>query len=43
MEGLREQGIDDLSTVSIGVLEPDGRFSFFTAEQHEPAQDRPVD
>jgi uncharacterized membrane protein YcaP (DUF421 family) len=36
-EALREQGIDDLADVRFGVLEPDGRFSFFTAEEHEPA------
>lgn len=42
-EALREQGIDDLSTVRIGVLEPDGRFSFFTEQHHEPAQERPAD
>jgi uncharacterized membrane protein YcaP (DUF421 family) len=39
-EGLREQGIDDLSKVSIGVLEPDGKFSFFTQQDHEPPQEK---
>jgi uncharacterized membrane protein YcaP (DUF421 family) len=28
LEGAREQGIDDLAKVRLGVLEPDGRFSF---------------
>ena len=28
-EQLREQGIDDVRKVSLGVLEPDGRLSFF--------------
>jgi uncharacterized membrane protein YcaP (DUF421 family) len=36
-EALREQGIDDLAKVRFGVLEPDGKFSFFTEEDHEPA------
>jgi uncharacterized membrane protein YcaP (DUF421 family) len=32
----REQGIDDLAKVRVGIIEPDGRFSFicFDAEQH---------
>jgi uncharacterized membrane protein YcaP (DUF421 family) len=41
-EALREQGIDDLSKVRYGVLEPDGKFSFFTAEEHEPAPEKDV-
>jgi uncharacterized membrane protein YcaP (DUF421 family) len=36
-EALREQGIDDLAKVRFGVLEPDGKFSFFTDEEHQPA------
>jgi uncharacterized membrane protein YcaP (DUF421 family) len=36
-EALREQGIDDLAKVRFGVLEPDGKFSFFTEEDHQPA------
>jgi uncharacterized membrane protein YcaP (DUF421 family) len=39
-EGLREQGIDDISKVKYGVLEPDGKYSFFTEEDHEPAPDK---
>ena len=39
-EALREQGIDDLSTVRLGLLEADGKFSFFTAQEHEPAPDK---
>lgn len=37
IEGARLQGIDDLGKVRLGVLEPDGRFSFiqFRGEQHE--------
>jgi uncharacterized membrane protein YcaP (DUF421 family) len=33
----REQGIDDLSKVRVGILEPDGRFSFIQDDpkQHE--------
>lgn len=36
-EALREQGIDDLSKVKVGILEPDGKYSFFTEEDHQPA------
>ena len=40
-EALREQGIDDLSKVRVGVLEPDGRYSFFTDEDHpQPAPEK---
>jgi uncharacterized membrane protein YcaP (DUF421 family) len=39
-EGLREQGIDDLSKVKFGVLEPDGKYSFFTQEEHQPAPEK---
>lgn len=38
-EGARMQGIDDLGSVRLGVLEPDGRFSFLTrspGEDHHP-------
>lgn len=42
MEGLREQGIDDVSKVSVGVLEPDGKLSFFTEQDHDPAPEQPV-
>lgn len=38
---MREQGIDDLSQVRVGNLEPDGKFSFFTRQDHRPAPDRP--
>jgi uncharacterized membrane protein YcaP (DUF421 family) len=41
-QALREQGIQDLSEVSFGVLEPVGRFSFFTAAEHEPAPEKSV-
>ena len=40
MEGMREQGIDDLSKVKYGVLEPDGTYSFFTQEEHQPAPEK---
>jgi uncharacterized membrane protein YcaP (DUF421 family) len=36
-EALREQGIDDVGQVHVGVLEPDGKYSFFTKDDHEPA------
>jgi uncharacterized membrane protein YcaP (DUF421 family) len=41
-EALRQQGIDDLRAVKVGILEPDGNFSFFTAQDHEPPPDKPV-
>ena len=40
-EALREQGIDDVAKVKVGVLEPDGKFSFFTSEDHQPAPENP--
>jgi len=40
-EALREQGIDDVAKVKVGVLEPDGKFSFFTSEDHQPAPESP--
>jgi uncharacterized membrane protein YcaP (DUF421 family) len=40
LEALREQGIDDLSKVEVGLLEADGKFSFFTQEEHEPAPEK---
>ena len=39
-EALREQGIDDLAGVRVGILEPDGKFSFFTGEDHAPPQEK---
>ena len=39
-EALREQGVDDLTAVRIGVLEPDGKFSFFTSQDHQPPQEK---
>ena len=39
-EGLREQGIDDVGKVSVGVLEPDGKLSFFTEQDHQPPQEK---
>lgn len=40
-EALRQQGIEHLRDVRLGVLEPDGNFSFFTAEPHQPPPDSP--
>lgn len=37
-EGLREQGIDDVRTVAVGILEPDGKFSFFTQSNGDSQQ-----
>ena len=39
----RAQGIADLGEIAVGVLEPDGRFSFIKADQaggQPPDQDR---
>lgn len=41
-EALREQGIDDLTDVRIGLLEANGKFSFFTAQEHQPAPEDSV-
>jgi uncharacterized membrane protein YcaP (DUF421 family) len=38
-EALREQGIDDLSDVRIGLLEADGKFSFITGDR-QPAPEK---
>lgn len=40
LEGLRQQGIDDVRSVRLGVLEPDGKLSFFTGTEHEPPQEK---
>lgn len=32
MESARQQGIDDLAVVRLGILEPNGRISFLKAE-----------
>ena len=42
-EQMREQGIDDVRKVSLGVLEPDGRLSFFQSsgdaeDQHQQSE-----
>ncbi len=40
-EAARNQGIGDLGEVRLGVLEPDGKFSFLKTEesgQHQPAE-----
>lgn len=42
LEAVREQGIDDLSEVRVGLQEADGKFSFFTGTDHEPAPDKPT-
>lgn len=42
-EGLREQGIDDVRNVAVGVLEPDGKLSFFTTDDTDnEAPEKPV-
>ena len=48
MEAMREQQIRDVADVDLGVLEPDGRYSFFTRSGAEgrsggsDAQEKPV-
>jgi uncharacterized membrane protein YcaP (DUF421 family) len=40
-EALREQGIDDLRQVRVGVLEPDGKFSFIKYDgEQQPAPEK---
>ncbi|MGB8649053.1 MAG: YetF domain-containing protein [Mycobacteriales bacterium] len=39
-EALREQGIDDLAKVRVGLLEADGKFAFLTGSDHEPAPEK---
>ena len=42
-EGARSQGIADLAAIRVGVLEPDGRFSFLTDDDRrhaDPVADR---
>ncbi|MEX2290612.1 MAG: YetF domain-containing protein [Mycobacteriales bacterium] len=41
-EAMRQQGIDDVSKVQVGILEPNGNFSFFTGADHEPPPDKPA-
>ena len=42
-EALREQGIEDLSKVRFGVIEPDGKYSFITDDgETQPAPDEQV-
>ena len=36
-EALRQQGIEDVGKVKVGILEPDGNFSFFTEQKHPAA------
>ncbi len=38
-EGARNQGVEDLAEVKLGVLEPDGKFSFLTAEEGQQQGD----
>jgi uncharacterized membrane protein YcaP (DUF421 family) len=43
LEGAREQGIADLAEVKLGVLEPDGKFSFIKNDDDDgQPQDKPA-
>ena len=42
-ESARKSGIDDLTKVRLGVLEPDGKFSFITHDEGEQAGDQAAD
>lgn len=43
LEAARNQGIPDLANVTLGVLEPDGKFSFLSDERnHEPPEKKAV-
>jgi uncharacterized membrane protein YcaP (DUF421 family) len=37
-EAAREQGIGNLRDVRLGILEPDGKFSFIRADSERPSQ-----
>jgi uncharacterized membrane protein YcaP (DUF421 family) len=37
LEAARQQGIDDLGKIRVGILEADGRFSFIRADDREPS------
>jgi uncharacterized membrane protein YcaP (DUF421 family) len=39
-EAAREQGIADIADVRMGVLEPDGKFSFLKAEESQPRKEQ---
>jgi uncharacterized membrane protein YcaP (DUF421 family) len=38
LEAARQQGIDDLRKIRVGILEADGRFSFIRTDDREPAE-----
>ena len=42
LEALRQQGVEDVRDVKCGVLEPDGKFSFFTrsAQDQQPPPEK---
>ena len=40
---MREQGVDDVRDVRVGILEPDGNFSFFTSGDDSQQPDKPLD
>ena len=42
-EALRQQGIDDVGKVKVGILEPNGNFSFFTEQAGNEQPDKPAD
>lgn len=43
LQALREQGIDDVARVRIGVVEPDGSSSFLSRDDHRGGPDKPVE
>ena len=42
-EAMREQGIADVRDVRVGILEPNGNFSFFTDGDNDQPPGKPVD
>lgn len=42
LEAMRQQGIEDVAKVEVGILEPDGNFSFFTKADHQPPPSKPA-
>ena len=42
-EALRQQGVDDVGKVKVGILEPDGNFSFFTDQDSNEQPEKPAE
>lgn len=40
LQALRQQGVEDVADVRVGLLEPDGTFSFLTGSDHQPPKEK---